>query len=146
MRAAFFVVTLALVAAACHEDPNSGLPSAGVRLPWHTYEQCSRRIETYELGATLPRPYRVLSRTSVTCTPYVPNECDDALRARACDLGGDAVLIAGIDQNSTPRTPWEPTRKSVAQKMRSAIIVAWEKASSADAGASATISSNAAEH
>jgi hypothetical protein len=90
------------VVLACHEDPNTGLPRAGVRLAWRTYEKCPRPIETYVMAHAPSRSYRLLSRVSVTCTYYVPDECDDALRARACDLGGDAVLVEGLDESSTP--------------------------------------------
>ncbi len=126
------VAAFVVLGAACHEDPNTGLPRAGVRLPWRTYEQCKRRIETYGVGALPTRPYRVISRSSVTCTYYVPDECDDALKARACDLGGDAVLVESLDESSSPKGPYVPS-KSGPKKLRTAAIVAWDHASG-DAG------------
>jgi hypothetical protein len=126
---------VALAATSCHENPNSGLPVPGVRLPWRTYEPCAHPIETYGVGAIPKRPYRVLSRTSVTCTYYVPEECDDALKARACELGGDGILVESLDESSTPKGPYVSSTRNP-KKMRSASIVAWETSSTWDAGAS----------
>jgi hypothetical protein len=116
---------------ACHEDPNTGLPRAGVRLPWRTYDKCPRPIETYVVEHAPSRSYRLLSRVSVVCTHYVPDECDDALRARACELGGDAVLVEGLDESSTPSGIY---RRGGAKKLRSASIVVWDDNRVSDAG------------
>ena len=125
---------VALSATSCHENPNTGLPAPGVRLPWRTYEPCAHPIETYGVGAIPNRPYHVLSRTSVTCTYYMLDECDDALRARACELGGDGILVESLDESSTPKGPYVSSSRSP-KKLRSASIVAWESSSSSDAGA-----------
>jgi hypothetical protein len=103
-----------------------------MHLPWRTYEKCPRPIEMYVVDHAPSRGYRLLSRVSVTCTYYVPDECDDALRARACELGGDAVLVEGLDESSVPSGI---NRRGGVKKLRSASIVVWDENRVYDAGA-----------
>jgi hypothetical protein len=79
-------------------------------------------------GALVLVPHRVLSKVFVTCTHYVPNECDDALKSRACDAGGDAVLVSENDENSAPYTPHPVSGSERAvRRGRHGVIIAWEK-------------------
>lgn len=107
---------------ACHDNPNTGLPEPGIRTPWRTYAECARPIEILAKDDT-PVPHRVLSKVFVTCTHYVPNECDDALKSRACDAGGDAVLVSESDENNVAAGSSERN----VRRGRHGTIIAWEK-------------------
>jgi hypothetical protein len=39
------------------------------------------------------RSYTIMSRIAVRCAPITPADCDDTLRARACEVGADAVVL-----------------------------------------------------
>jgi hypothetical protein len=125
--AAWIVGALVLGSAGCHENPNTGLPEPGIRTPWRTYAECPRPIEIIDKEDT-PVPHRVLSKVFVTCTHYVPNECEDALKSRACDAGGDAVLVSEADENSAPYAahPVAGSERNV-RRGRHGVIIAWEK-------------------
>jgi hypothetical protein len=111
----------------CHENPNTGLPAPGVRMPWRTYPDCARPIEIIAKGET-PVPHRVVSKVFVTCTHYVPDECERALKSRACDAGGDAVLVAETDEDTAPQTPYQVSgSEREVKKGRHGVIIAWEK-------------------
>lgn len=111
----------------CHENPNTGLPAPGIVMPWRTYPECPRPIEIIAKEDT-PVPHRVVSKVFVTCTHYVPGECEDALKSRACDAGGDAVLVAELDENTAPQTPYQVSGSERAvRKGRHGVIIAWEK-------------------
>ena len=126
-KATALAIVVFALAAACHENPNTGLPAPGVRMPWRTYPDCARPIEIIAKAET-PVPHRVVSKVFVTCTHYVPDECERALKSRACDAGGDAVLVAEMDEDSAPQTPY-PNRESGngVGKGRHGVIIAWEK-------------------
>jgi hypothetical protein len=116
-----------LVLGACHENPNTGLPAPGVVMPWRSYPECARPIEIIAKPDT-PVPHRVVSKVFVTCTHYVPDECERALKSQACDAGGDAVLVAEMDEDTAPQNPY--TNKSSGggvKKGRHGVIIAWEK-------------------
>lgn len=111
----------------CHENPNTGLPEPGVVLPWKNYPDCARPIEIIAKADT-PAPHRVVSKVFVTCTHYVPDECDRALKARACDEGGDAVLVSELDENTAPQTPYQVSgSERNVKKGRHGVVIAWEK-------------------
>lgn len=125
---AVFAGLFALVAlVGCHENPNTGLPAPGVVMPWRTYPDCARPIEIIEKADT-PVPHRVVSKVFVTCTHYVPDECERALKSRACDAGGDAVLVADMDEDTAPQTPYRVSgSEREVKKGRHGVIIAWEK-------------------
>ena len=120
-------VLLLALAPSCHENPNTGLPAPGVVLPWRNYPDCERPIEI--IGKTdTPVPHRVVSKVFVTCTHYVPDECERALKSRACDAGGDAVLVAELDEDTAPQTPYQVSgSEREVKKGRHGVIIAWEK-------------------
>jgi len=127
MSNAAWTFVLGALVMGCHENPNTGLPAPGVVMPWKTYAECSRPIDLIA-GADTPVPHRVVSKVFVTCTHYVPNECEDALKSRACDEGGDAVLLSELDENSAPQTPYSVSgSERNVKRGRHGVIIAWEK-------------------
>lgn len=120
-------LAIAVCLLGCHENPNTGLPAPGVRMPWRTYADCERPIELIAKADT-PVPHRVVSKVFVTCTHYVPDECERALKSSACDAGGDAVLVAEADEDTAPQTPFATSRSgNGVKKGRHGVIIAWEK-------------------
>ncbi len=127
-----------VTAAACHKT-ESGVPVPKVFAP-RTFPQCGRRIEL--INERIAPPHRVLSEVFVTCKAYWTDECDDALRARACELGGDAVVVGKLDENSSPRSDTPPSagRAGGVRRGRHGLVVVWISSvpsghgSAADAG------------
>jgi hypothetical protein len=67
--------------------------------------RCRHPVPFVSADATPLHAYRVLSRTSATCAPLAPHDCDDTLQARACALGADAVVLDDhADTNGQRRT------------------------------------------
>jgi hypothetical protein len=53
---------------------------------------CRRPVRVFEPSASLPG-YQVMSSMSVTCSPGALDVCERRLRARACELQADAVIL-----------------------------------------------------
>lgn len=81
--------------------------------------RCERLVEVLRQSDT-PRPYDEVSRLSVTCHPSLPDMCERSLRARACELHADAVLLMpnndGTQRNITSARD---------QLWKSALLVRW---------------------
>ena len=96
MRSRFAWVSLwvSLCLTACY-----GVPAQEVLGPRDTLartepeQRCERVVELIESNTT-SRPYREVSRISVTCHPSARDMCQRRLRERACRLGADAVLVS----------------------------------------------------
>jgi uncharacterized protein YbjQ (UPF0145 family) len=70
---------------------------------------CDHVVELVQSGAT-DRPYDEVSRISVTCHPSAQEICERRLRARACTLGADAVLLMPPDSEGTGKPPYSQSQ------------------------------------
>ncbi|MBW2454571.1 MAG: hypothetical protein JRI68_08675 [Deltaproteobacteria bacterium] len=62
---------------------------------------CDRPIQLIAASKTITLGHEELGQISVTCLAGVPNDCEDRLRAHACERGADAVQLERDDPSLT---------------------------------------------
>lgn len=62
---------------------------------------CDRPIQVIAASKTITLGHEELGQISVTCLAGVPDDCEDRLRAHACERGADAVQLEPDDPSLT---------------------------------------------
>lgn len=68
------------------------------------HSRCSRDVQVVPSTVGATRPFRSVASISATCSPGAPSVCEQHLRERACELGGDAVIISESVEGAAPQT------------------------------------------
>ena len=63
---------------------------------------CDNLIEALSSSAPVTRPYTTIASISVSCYYGATSACKRRLVERACDLGGDAVILEATEAKPAP--------------------------------------------
>jgi hypothetical protein len=136
LRALHRVATLlasVIVAAGC--VTLAGVPNPEDRhAPSEVYESiqrpnCGRFVEMLAPHQQPARAYKTVASLSVTCHNGVNAACDRRLRERACELGGDALML--FESQSAPIPLGSARRTDI---VRSGQVIRFVEVSPMDAG------------
>jgi hypothetical protein len=83
--------------------------------------KCVREIAVFPPGALPARPHKDVASLSATCYPGALELCEQRMKDRACELGGDALLL--LESTAGPN-PAGASRQSLVA--RSGRAVRWE--------------------
>ena len=82
-------------------DQPEGSPELFLHQPAPAPPPCDRPIQLIAASKTVTLGHEELGQISVTCLASVPNDCEDRLRAHACQRGADAVKLEPADPELT---------------------------------------------
>ncbi|MDB4990617.1 MAG: hypothetical protein JWN04_5795 [Myxococcaceae bacterium] len=63
---------------------------------------CKHQVSVLHSATQAVRRYREVASISASCSPGAPRVCEQRLRARACELEADALILQGLGRGGVP--------------------------------------------
>ncbi len=86
----------------------------------HDEPECARNVMVFDPGTIPQRRYHEIASLSATCYPGALANCERRLKARACELGADAIILGDTTRDAPP-----PGASPQSLVSRSARAVRW---------------------